>query len=182
MHALLHASAPDCPLRKFGILRGNGHAARFSPLGHLSIMVIWLPDKQFSLHQIQDAQPVRFLWHVQRVEERLRFHRCSVEIVGAYRNPIQCRVCLVARPSAKDSMVKFIATIKSIIDFVVCARPPDLCPDLCTVCKAAGPMYRMASMTASPLLDARELNGEHPRSATPPPIWYRRVDQDLKRS
>jgi hypothetical protein len=39
------------------------------------------------------------------------------------------------------------------------------------LCKAAGPMYRMASMTASPLLDARELNGEHPRSATPPPIW-----------
>jgi hypothetical protein len=25
----------------------------------------------------------------------------------------------------------------------------------------------MASMTASPLLDARKLNGEHPRSATP---------------
>src|ERR1700730_794674 len=46
--------------------------------------------------------PVRFLWHVQRVEEQLRFHRCSVEIVGAYRNPIQCRACLVARPSAKE--------------------------------------------------------------------------------
>jgi hypothetical protein len=80
----------------------------------------------------------------------------------------------------KNSMVKFItrllsalrqayhgngksrASIKSIIDLVVCARP-------------AGPMYRMASMTASPLLDARKLNGEHPRSATPAPR-YRRVD------
>ena len=25
MHARLHASAPDCPLRKFGIIRGKGH-------------------------------------------------------------------------------------------------------------------------------------------------------------
>ena len=102
MHAPLHASALDCPLRKFRIVRGNCHEARLSPLDHLSIMVIRLPDEQFSLHLIQDAQPVRFLWHVQGVEERHRFHRCSVEIVGAYRNPIQCRVRLVARPNAKE--------------------------------------------------------------------------------
>ena len=55
---------------------------------HLGIMVIRLPDKHFSLHLIQDAQPVRFLWHVQRVEKQLRFKRCSVEILGDYRNPI----------------------------------------------------------------------------------------------
>jgi len=30
MHAPLHASAPDCPLR--GIVRGNGYEARFLPL------------------------------------------------------------------------------------------------------------------------------------------------------
>ena len=95
-------SAPDCPLRKFGIVRGNGHEARFSPFGHLSIIVIRLPDEQFSLPQIQDAQPVRFWWHAQRVEERLRFHRCSGEIVGGYRNSVQCRVRLVARPRAKE--------------------------------------------------------------------------------
>jgi hypothetical protein len=59
---------------------------RFSPLDHLSIMVIRLPDEQFSLYLIQDAQPIRFLWHVQRVEKRLCFHRCSVEIVGDYRS------------------------------------------------------------------------------------------------
>src|ERR1700730_4941077 len=41
------------------------------------------------------------LWHIERVEERLRFHLRGVEIVGDYRNPIQCRVRLVARPSAK---------------------------------------------------------------------------------
>ena len=39
-------------------------------------------------------------------------------------------------------------------------------------------MYRIASMTASPLLDARKLNGEHPRSATPVPR-YRRVNPDI---
>jgi hypothetical protein len=82
MHAPLHESAPDFPLRKFRIVCGNGHEARFSPLDHLSIMVIRLPDEQFSLHLIKDAQPIRFLWHVQCVEKRLRFHRCSVEIVG----------------------------------------------------------------------------------------------------
>jgi hypothetical protein len=88
MHVPLHESTPDFPLRKFRIVRGNGHETRFSHLDHLSIMVIRLPDEQFSLHLIQDAQPIRFLWHVQRVEKRLRFHRCSVEIVGDYQNPI----------------------------------------------------------------------------------------------
>jgi hypothetical protein len=106
-------SAPDCPLRKFGIVRGNGHEARFSPFGHSSIIVIRLPDEQFSLPQIQDAQPVRFLWHAQRVEERLRFHRCSGEIVGGYRNPIQCRVRLVARPSAKELDGKILRRLLS---------------------------------------------------------------------
>jgi hypothetical protein len=100
MHASLHASALAWPLRKFGIVRGNGHETRFLPIafrhhGHRN------PNEQFSLHLIQDAQPVRFLWHVQRVEKRLRFSRCSVEIVGD-RNPIQCRERLVARPSAKE--------------------------------------------------------------------------------
>ncbi len=65
-------------------------------------MVTRNPNEQFSLHLIQDAQPVRFLWHVQRVEKRLRFNRCRVESVGDYRNPIQCHLCLVARPSAKE--------------------------------------------------------------------------------
>src|SRR5271166_1248821 len=102
MHAPLHALAPDSPCRKFGIVRSNGHEARFSPLDHLSIMVIRLPDEQFSIHLIQDAQPVRFLWHLQRGEERLRFHLCRVEIVGDYRNLIQCRVRLVAQPNAKE--------------------------------------------------------------------------------
>src|ERR1700730_12721763 len=88
MHAPLHESAPDFPLRKFRIVRGNGHETRFSPLDHLSIMVIRLPYEHFSLQLIQDAQPIRFLWHVQRVEKQLRFHRCSVEIVGDYQNPI----------------------------------------------------------------------------------------------
>jgi hypothetical protein len=88
MHVALHESTPDFPLRKFRIVRGDGHETRFSHLDHLSIMVIRLPDEQFSLHLIQDAQPIRFLWHVQRVEKRLRFHRCSVEIVGDYQNPI----------------------------------------------------------------------------------------------
>ena len=59
-----------------------------SCLLHLGIMGIRNPNEQFSLHLIQDAQPVRFLWHVQRVEKRLRFNRCSVEILGDYRNPI----------------------------------------------------------------------------------------------
>ena len=59
-----------------------------SCLLHLGIMGIRNPNEQFSLHLIQDAQPVRFLWHVQRVEKQLRFNPCSVEILGDYRNPI----------------------------------------------------------------------------------------------
>jgi hypothetical protein len=70
MHAPLHASAPDCPLRKFRIVRSNDQKLASCPL-HLSIMVIRLPDEQFSLHLIKDAQPIRFLWHVQRVEKGL---------------------------------------------------------------------------------------------------------------
>ena len=46
-----------------------------SCLLHLSIMGIGNPNEQFSLHLIQDAQPVRFLSHVQRVEKQLRFNR-----------------------------------------------------------------------------------------------------------
>ena len=84
MHAPLHPLAPDSPSRKFGIVRSNGHEARFPPLDQLSIMVIRLPDEQFSIHLIQDAQPVRFLWHLQRGVERLRFHLCRVEIVGMH--------------------------------------------------------------------------------------------------
>jgi hypothetical protein len=69
------------------------------------------PNEQFSLHLIQDAQPVGFLWHVQRVEERPRLHHCSIEIVGDYRNAIQSRVRLVTRPGAKELDVKFITRL-----------------------------------------------------------------------
>jgi hypothetical protein len=72
-----------------------------SCLLHLSIIVNRLPNEQFSFYVVQDAQPIRFLWHLKRIEERLRFHRCSVEIVSDYRNPIQSRVRLVNRPGAK---------------------------------------------------------------------------------
>ena len=101
MHALLHAAAPDCPLRKFGILRGNGHEARVAPL---AFKHHGLPGPKRTILASPDPRCVtrRFLWHVQRIEERLRFHRCSGEIVGDYRNPLQCRVRLVARPSAKE--------------------------------------------------------------------------------
>ncbi len=106
-------SAPDCPLRKFGIVRGNGHEARFSPFGHLSIIVIRLPDEQFSLPQIQDAQPVRFLWHAQRVEERLRFHRAAARLSAA----IEIRSNVASASSLglvrKNSMVKFITRLLS---------------------------------------------------------------------
>jgi hypothetical protein len=81
--------------------RGKGHEAPLLPVTK-SIIVIRLPDEQFLLYLIQYTQPVRCLRHVERVEERLRFHHCSVEIVGDDRNPIQCRVHLVARPGAKE--------------------------------------------------------------------------------
>jgi hypothetical protein len=85
-----------------------------SRLLHLSIMGIRNPNEQFSLHMIQDAQPVRFLWHVQRLEERLRLHRCRVEIVGNYRNAIQCR-SLSLGLVRKNSTVKFITRLLSAL-------------------------------------------------------------------
>jgi hypothetical protein len=83
-----------------------------SCLWRLGIIGIRNPNEQFSLHMIQDAQPVRLLWHVQRVEERLRLHRCRVEIVGDYRNTIQCRVLFVGLVR-KNSTAKFITRLLS---------------------------------------------------------------------
>jgi len=71
MHAPLRALAPACLSESSALPRPQSRGSR---LGHLSTTVIRLPDGQFSLHLIQDPQPVRLLRHVQRVEERLRFH------------------------------------------------------------------------------------------------------------
>jgi len=99
---------------KVRILRGNGHEApclppAFKHHGHPA------SRKQFLLCLIQDTQPVRFFGHVERVEEQLRFHHCSVEIVGDDRNPIQCRVRLLLGLVRKNSMVKFDTNLLSAL-------------------------------------------------------------------
>src|SRR5215472_2861766 len=100
MHAPLMRRHPTSS-PKVRILRGNGHEAYFLPPafkhhGHPA------SKRTILASPYPRCVPVRPLWQIERVEERHSFHLRGIEIVGDYRNPVQCRVRLVARPGAEE--------------------------------------------------------------------------------
>jgi hypothetical protein len=63
---------------------------------------LWAPEKHLITALIQDAQGVRLLRHVQRLEEGLGSHFCALQVVRVMFNPVQGRMSFVCVSDPKE--------------------------------------------------------------------------------
>lgn len=65
-------------------------------------VVLRTPGKHLIATLAQYSQSIRFLWQVQRLEERLRSYLCVFQIRCVVLNPVQNGVGVVRSPDSKE--------------------------------------------------------------------------------